>query len=51
MVNKKTVQIYRPLGNITYIVRVPKIIILGICLFWDKKFEGTLDECIEYCKT
>ena len=29
MVNKNTVQIYRPSGNITYMVRVPKFIVLG----------------------
>lgn len=50
MVNKNTVQIYRPSGNITYMVRVPKIIFLGFCLIWKIKFEGTLDECTKYCQ-
>lgn len=50
MVNKNTVQIYRPSGSVTYMARVPRIIILGYCLIWEKKFEGTREECVDYCQ-
>lgn len=50
MVNKNTVQIYRPCGNLTYIVRVPRVIVLGYCVAWKNKFEGTRNECTEYCQ-
>lgn len=49
MVNKKTIQIYRHCGNSTYVVRVPVIILFGFCLFWKIKFEGTREECTEFC--
>lgn len=50
MINKSTVQIYRPCGNSTYIVRVPRVIVLGYCVLWEHKFEGSRDECTEYCQ-
>ena len=49
MVNKNTVQIYRPWGSSVYRVRIPRIVIFGYCLVWSCKFKGTLDECTEYC--
>lgn len=50
MINKNTVQIYRPCGNLTYLVRTPKVIICGYCLIWKKEFEGARDECVNYCQ-
>ena len=47
---QNTIQIYRPSGNYAYLVRVPKFIICGHCLFWSMKFEGTRDECVRFCQ-
>lgn len=51
MVTKNTVQIGKDCGSSLFEVRVPKIILFGFCFWWNIRFVGTREECVEYCQS
>lgn len=49
LVNKNTVLLEKPVGNMWYI-RIPRWYPFGICLLWKTVFKGTREECMAFAE-